>query len=237
MENLRIPFDGNFPITQAFDDPRFRSNYLKFGILGHNGIDYGLPTGTPVVAPHSGTVIEAQSDPTGYGNYIKVEDGVQGSVLGHLLDFAVAVGQKVIQGQILGHSDNTGNSTGSHLHWGYYRLPRNRDNGFAGFIDQTDWLNLKIPQVVMTITDQTMLPIMDDAGRQMELQAVRSKLNDQAATIINLQAKIDDLLHPAPIPSENASGEATDDSSNSITVPYSFWGSLWAALKGLFPKK
>jgi murein DD-endopeptidase MepM/ murein hydrolase activator NlpD len=65
---MQKPFAGSFPITQNFNDPRYRASYLKFGILGHNGIDYGTPTGTPISTPHSGKIIEATNDVAGYGS-------------------------------------------------------------------------------------------------------------------------------------------------------------------------
>jgi murein DD-endopeptidase MepM/ murein hydrolase activator NlpD len=62
--NMRLPFNGNFPITQPFGvNP---AAYAKFGMKGHNGIDYGLPSGTPVVAAISGTA-RVLSDPYGFG--------------------------------------------------------------------------------------------------------------------------------------------------------------------------
>lgn len=128
------PFSGNYTLTQPFGVNK--PNYIQFGLQGHNGLDYGLPTGTAVIAPHNGKVIEVASDPTGYGNYIKIENDKEGSVMAHLASFQVNIGDTVSEGQPIGLSNNTGNSTGPHLHWGYYLFPRNRQNGFAGFIDQ-----------------------------------------------------------------------------------------------------
>ena len=135
---MRRPFSGNFILTQGFGENP--SSYSKFGMRGHNGLDYGLPTGTPVLAPHGGRIIEATNDPAGYGLYVKIENSVEGSVLAHLRNFAVKVGDQVAESQVIGYSDNTGNSTGPHLHWGYYKFPRNRQNGYAGFIDQAPLL-------------------------------------------------------------------------------------------------
>jgi murein DD-endopeptidase MepM/ murein hydrolase activator NlpD len=133
---MRKPFAANWPLTQGFGvNP---DSYKQWGLLGHDGLDYGLPMGTEVLAPHNGKIIEATNDPTGYGNYIKVENDKEGSVLGHLHDFVVKVGDSVNEGQLIAHSNNTGNSTGPHLHWGYYLFPRNRANGYAGFIDQSN---------------------------------------------------------------------------------------------------
>lgn len=108
-------------------------------------MDYGCPAWTPVLAPHKGKVVEAAYDASGYGNYVKIDDGEQGSVLAHLSKISVAVGADVSEGSVIGYSGNTGNSTGAHLHWGYYRNPRNRNNGFNGFIDQTDYLKMATP--------------------------------------------------------------------------------------------
>ncbi len=136
------PFHQDWPLTQGFGQNP--ANYAKFGLKGHNGLDYGLPIGTDVIAPHAGKIIEAATDPTGYGNYLKIENDKEGSVLAHLQDWLVNVGDVVTEGQLIAHSDNTGNSTGSHLHWGYYLLPRDRQNGYAGFIDQLPLLTENI---------------------------------------------------------------------------------------------
>ncbi|MCR4329548.1 MAG: M23 family metallopeptidase [Candidatus Roizmanbacteria bacterium] len=133
------PFNGNYKQTQGFGGNP--DTYAQFGLKGHNGLDYELPNNTEVIAPHNGKVIEAAFDSTGYGNYIKIESDIEGSVVAHLLKQVVSVGQEVKEGQLIGYSDNTGFSTGPHLHWGYYRIPRNRQNGYLGFIDQTPFID------------------------------------------------------------------------------------------------
>lgn len=139
-----LPFKGSYKESQDWNDPRYRSSYYKFGLLGHNGKDYATPVGTQIIAPHKGRVVEAAFDQYGYGWYIKVENEVEGSILAHFKEAPkFPVGAYVQQGDVIGLSGNTGNSTGPHLHWGYYRLPRKRDNGFAGTIDQTHWLLLE----------------------------------------------------------------------------------------------
>jgi septal ring factor EnvC (AmiA/AmiB activator) len=117
--------------------------YARFGFKGHNGVDYRMfdesgnrSTEAVLYAPHSGKVIEARNDPNGYGNYLKIEDDKQGSILAHLKSYSVKVGATVKTGQKIGICDNTGWSTGAHLHWGYYTMPRNRQNGYGGTIDQ-----------------------------------------------------------------------------------------------------
>lgn len=144
---MRKPFEEEYPQTQEFDDPRYREQYAKFGLKGHNGLDYATPSGTRIIAPHDGKIIEATFDSQGYGIYLKIENSIEGSVLAHLREFRVGVGDGIKEGELVGYSDNSGNSTGPHLHWGYYRFPRDRKNGFAGFIDQTPYIGTGKPNL------------------------------------------------------------------------------------------
>lgn len=148
----RIPFNGDFKITQKFGNDLVVNGthvYAVYGYKGHNGIDYGVPTGTNILAPHPGKVMEALFDPTGYGWYVKIENAIEGSILAHMMSLNVKQGDIVSEGQQVGISDNTGNSTGPHLHWGYYRFPRDRQNGYGGMIDQTPYI------VTVSISDPT----------------------------------------------------------------------------------
>jgi hypothetical protein len=154
MDDMRLPFNGDFLQSQGFGSNP--DSYAKFLVLypdgtrkpmaGHNGLDYATPIGTPIIAPHSGQVIEATYDEFGYGHYVKIENDREGSVLAHLSKIDVQVGFHVTEGDQIGLSGNSGNvwpiptpekpGAGAHTHWGYYTLPRNRANGFAGFINQ-----------------------------------------------------------------------------------------------------
>ena len=130
-------FEGNFPLSQAYGlHPEW---YAGYGLKGHNGIDYATPTGTKLYSAISGTVTELALDKTGYGNYIKVENDECGILYGHMRELStLKVGTNVKAGDLLGYSGNTGNSTGPHLHWGVFPKPRNRNNGYAGYIDPFD---------------------------------------------------------------------------------------------------
>lgn len=138
------------PVKKEYITQKFGVNaaaYAKFGLKGHNGIDYRafLPNGdrcyeggkSEVFAPHDGKIIENVLDANGYGWYIKIENDKEGSVLGHFhTQSPCKVGSSVSEGQLVGYQGTTGNSTGIHLHWGYYKFPRDRQNGYAGFINQ-----------------------------------------------------------------------------------------------------
>ena len=83
----------------------------------HEGIDWGCPIGTTVMASRAGTVIQA-GWVNGYGNCITISHG-DGVVTryGHLDRIQASVGQTVSQGETIGCSGNTGRSTGPHLHF------------------------------------------------------------------------------------------------------------------------
>jgi hypothetical protein len=166
---MRLPFKGLFIASQAFGvNPQ---NYAQFLVLypdgqrhpmkGHNGWDFACPTRTEIIAPHSGTIIEAASDPKGYGYYVKIENEEEGSVIGHLDTIDVRVGYQLNEGDHIGWSDNTGNSTAPHCHWGYYRFPRDRSNGLAGFIDQIPYLEAVGIHVIVG-----QLPVIDSSHLQ-----------------------------------------------------------------------
>lgn len=132
-------------ITQVFGVNA--ASYAKYGLKGHNGIDFRafLPNGercyeggkSEVFAPHDGKVLENVFDAAGYGWYIKIENEKEGSVLAHFSHQSPCkVGSFVKMGEFIGFQGTTGNSTGIHLHWGYYKLPRDRSNGFNGYINQ-----------------------------------------------------------------------------------------------------
>ncbi len=90
------------------------------GIHGHNGVDLGAPTGTPILASADGKVIVSRTGGYngGYGTYVVVShmNGTQ-TLYAHMSRNNVAVGQEVKQGQVIGAVGNTGKSTGSHLHF------------------------------------------------------------------------------------------------------------------------
>jgi murein DD-endopeptidase MepM/ murein hydrolase activator NlpD len=95
----------------------------------HHGVEFGVPTGTPVLAVGAGTVRVAGDDsqvaygPTTnfYGNLVVIElaasDAPVFALYGHLSEVAVAVGQSVAAGETIGYSGATGVADGPHLHF------------------------------------------------------------------------------------------------------------------------
>jgi murein DD-endopeptidase MepM/ murein hydrolase activator NlpD len=90
----------------------------------HSGIDIGAERGTPVHAPAAGTVAFAGSHGE-YGLTVMLDHGEDlRTIYGHLSKVAVTSGQKVARGAELGHTGNSGRSSGPHLH--YEILVKNR---------------------------------------------------------------------------------------------------------------
>jgi murein DD-endopeptidase MepM/ murein hydrolase activator NlpD len=83
----------------------------------HSGVDFRVPSGTPVYAPAAGTVVLAEPLAV-RGNVVFIDHG-WGVLTGywHLSSIEVEVGQYVEQGKLIARAGNTGLSTGAHLHW------------------------------------------------------------------------------------------------------------------------
>jgi murein DD-endopeptidase MepM/ murein hydrolase activator NlpD len=85
----------------------------------HKGIDFAVPSGTPVMAAGSGTITFA--GPGGeYGNLVAINHGNNYSTAyGHLSRFAsgLRTGARVHQGDVVAYSGMTGLATGPHLHY------------------------------------------------------------------------------------------------------------------------
>jgi len=82
----------------------------------HKGLDFRVPSGTPVAAMNDGTVLLAR--PLYFeGNFIVLDHG-QGllTLYLHLSEFKVKEGDQVKRGQVIALSGSTGRATGPHLH-------------------------------------------------------------------------------------------------------------------------
>lgn len=115
------PVPDVYPITQRFGENPGWYPATK----GHNGIDYGVPEGTQVVAAAPGQVIRADLDTEtaqnprkGYGYHVRIQhtDGST-AIYAHLSRILVKTGQLVNAGEPIARSGNTGWSTGPHLHF------------------------------------------------------------------------------------------------------------------------
>lgn len=102
-------------ITSTFGG---RASPGGIGSTNHKGIDIGRVGYTSqIYAAKAGTVIVSQYS-SSYGNYVVVAHGGGNTTLyGHMSSRKVSSGQVVKQGDVLGITGSTGNSTGPHLHF------------------------------------------------------------------------------------------------------------------------
>jgi murein DD-endopeptidase MepM/ murein hydrolase activator NlpD len=117
---MRTPLDRGFRISSSFG---FRRHPIAGYRKMHQGMDFAAGTGTPVIAPADGVVVEARRW-GGYGNWLRIRhsNGLE-SGYGHLSRYASGMrpGQRVSQGQVVAYVGSTGASTGPHLHYEIWR--------------------------------------------------------------------------------------------------------------------
>ena len=98
----------NGPVTSGFG--------WRWGRM-HEGIDIGVPYGTPIRAAAAGRVVYS-GWMSGYGNLVAIDHGGGiSTAYGHQSSIAVGLGQTVSQGQTIGYVGCTGHCFGPHLHF------------------------------------------------------------------------------------------------------------------------
>lgn len=105
-------------VTSSFNPKR--KHPITGRISPHKGVDYGLPIGTPIIAPSDGVVEHVAYQARGAGRYIKIKHGHITTVYMHLSKTLVKPGQRVKKGERIALSGNTGGSTGPHLHYEFH---------------------------------------------------------------------------------------------------------------------
>lgn len=160
---IKINGTGNIiPRTTPTCPAGFISVYQYFGMKGHNGLDFPAKSWEPVYATLEGIVNEISTEPSrglGVGTIseqkYETEDTfrinpvcIPGSNIKvrywHLAGVNVKIGDKVKVGDLIGWADNTGYSTGNHLHFEIKPVKDGnnilQDNGFFGAIDPLPYM-------------------------------------------------------------------------------------------------
>jgi murein DD-endopeptidase MepM/ murein hydrolase activator NlpD len=144
--NYILPFPKRLKVKRI-NKPKVKYKgkiYLSHKERTRNAVDFIIPEGTPILAARPGIVVRVKSDSKiggpnpkffGKGNFITIvhKDGTFADYL-HLKykGVKVKVGDHVKQGQVIGHSGNTGWSMAPHLHFIVWK--------FVGL----DWKSIKI---------------------------------------------------------------------------------------------
>jgi murein DD-endopeptidase MepM/ murein hydrolase activator NlpD len=126
VEAVKARFTAGGPPPEAFIAPAAGPLSSRFGLRRvfndqprspHLGLDIAAPAGTPVRAPAAGTVVDV-GDYFFWGRLVALDHGYGLITLyAHLSQVAVAPGQRLAQGELLGAVGATGRVTGAHLHW------------------------------------------------------------------------------------------------------------------------
>jgi len=119
---------ANVIITQYFGGTEFaKRNAAAYGGRPyHSGVDFGAPSGTPILAPLAGTVratgnTDAVPGCYSWGKWTLIDHANGFSTMyAHQSVIGVTPGQKVGTGETIGYIGNTGFSTGPHLHFTVY---------------------------------------------------------------------------------------------------------------------
>jgi murein DD-endopeptidase MepM/ murein hydrolase activator NlpD len=125
-----VAYRLNAPLANA----DINSNFGWRGVKRHKGVDFAVPSGTPVYAVRQGKVERIGVDPDGWGDYVVIKheeistpNGFIGetfySLYAHLSKVLVTQSENVTGGMLIGNSGGedgapgAGNSTGPHLHF------------------------------------------------------------------------------------------------------------------------
>lgn len=152
----------SFPITQGLGPTEFAMGAgawmygygAAYGIQGHPGIDIGMPVGTQLTTPWSGTVTCIGSSGSGSGEgcgFYGDENGGLGRIqinldngdvviFGHTSRAAVQLGQRVNAGDLIGYS---GSMNGPHLHLEYRQKGHNTPSGYK-VIDPSNMSGMQV---------------------------------------------------------------------------------------------
>lgn len=147
---IPCPVSAPLRITQHFGQrPEY---YEKYGLKGHNGIDFtGEKIGEKayVYSPYDGWVKETGFN-SGYGNFIRLVtplfNGTRRELIfGHLGSMTVQKGMWITLGDKIAVMGNTGDADGIHLHLGLRYLSRfgyvvDEKNGYSGYVDFEPYL-------------------------------------------------------------------------------------------------
>ncbi len=117
---LKSPIKFQYRISSRYN---LRRRIKLYGnkVRAHRGTDFAAPYGTPIMTTASGTVIESARR-GGNGNYVKVKhNNIYSTQYLHMKRRKVKVGDYVQQGDVIGWVGMTGNTSGPHVCYRFWK--------------------------------------------------------------------------------------------------------------------
>ena len=122
---LKSPIKFQYRISSRYNLRRKIALYGR--VKAHKGTDFAAPYGTPIMTTASGTVVESARR-GGNGNYVKVKhNSTYTTQYLHMKRRNVRVGDYVKQGDIIGWVGMTGNTSGPHVCYRFWKYGRQVD--------------------------------------------------------------------------------------------------------------
>ncbi|MGV8815194.1 MAG: peptidoglycan DD-metalloendopeptidase family protein [Gelidibacter sp.] len=98
-----------------------RIAYYGYALRPHKGTDFAAPIGTEILATSNGTVVESTQS-GGNGKYVKIKhNDTYSTQYLHMSRQAVKKGQYVKQGDVIGYVGMTGNTSGPHVCYRFWK--------------------------------------------------------------------------------------------------------------------
>ncbi len=113
---VKKPTTLDYPVSMKFGAaPAW---YVKIAGYPHNGVDFAMPDGVPILAVDNGKIFFADDVPDADGLGVIITHAWGSSLYWHLKNLSADFGQEVNRGDLIGHSGHSGWATGPHLHFG-----------------------------------------------------------------------------------------------------------------------
>jgi hypothetical protein len=167
MYKLGDVFIGDHPIIEYFGSSPAIYN-ARYGLQGYPGLRVKCPSLTPVLSGADGFVLETGFEEAGKGRFITIVHDGYLTTYGHLNDILVQKDEKVIAGQLIAHSNQSGLAEFPCLYFGIAPCDgagtKTLNNGYGGYIDplddtQVQWevKNLQEPAIKSEVLDKMTL--------------------------------------------------------------------------------
>lgn len=142
--SIRKPFLEEYPITMKYGAaPEW---YVKIAGYPHNGIDFAMKVGTPILAAAKGMICYADNVPDSDGMGINIRHSWGLTQYWHLSRLTAKITQEVNRADVIGYSGASGWATGPHLHFGVKRFDKIND-AMRGWDDPVLYFDETLPAI------------------------------------------------------------------------------------------